>query len=29
VTDDVPHLPAQIERIMASDAFTLRRVELR
>jgi 3-oxoacyl-[acyl-carrier protein] reductase len=29
VTDDVPHLPAQIEQIMASDAFTLRRVELR
>jgi 3-oxoacyl-[acyl-carrier protein] reductase len=28
VTDDVPQLPAQIERIMASDAFTLRRVEL-
>ena len=29
VTDDVPNLPAQIERIMASDAFMLRRVELR
>jgi len=29
VTDDVPLLPAQIERIMASDALTLRRVELR
>ena len=29
VMDDVLHLPAQIERIMASDAFTLRRVELR
>jgi len=29
VTEDVPLLPAQIERIMASDALTLRRVELR
>jgi NAD(P)-dependent dehydrogenase (short-subunit alcohol dehydrogenase family) len=28
VTDDVPHLPAQIPRIMASDAWTLRRVDL-
>ena len=29
VTDNVPLLPAQIEQIMASDALTLRRVELR
>jgi len=29
MTEDVPLLPAQIERIMASDALTLRRVELR
>jgi NAD(P)-dependent dehydrogenase (short-subunit alcohol dehydrogenase family) len=28
VTDDIPNLPAQIQRIMASDAFTLRRVDL-
>jgi NAD(P)-dependent dehydrogenase (short-subunit alcohol dehydrogenase family) len=28
VTDDVPNLPAQIQRIMSSDAFTLRRVDL-
>lgn len=28
VTDDIPNLPAQIPRIMASDALTLRRVEL-
>jgi NAD(P)-dependent dehydrogenase (short-subunit alcohol dehydrogenase family) len=28
VTDDVPNLPTQIQRIMASDAFTLRRVDL-
>jgi NAD(P)-dependent dehydrogenase (short-subunit alcohol dehydrogenase family) len=28
VTDDVPNLPMQIQRIMASDAFTLRRVDL-
>jgi hypothetical protein len=28
VTDDVPNLPTQIRRIMASDAFTLRRVDL-
>jgi NAD(P)-dependent dehydrogenase (short-subunit alcohol dehydrogenase family) len=28
VTDDVPNLPAQIPRIMASDAFTVRRVDL-
>lgn len=27
VTDDFPNLPAQIERIMASDALTLRRVD--
>lgn len=28
VTDDVPNLPTQIQRIMASDALTLRRVDL-
>ncbi len=28
VTDDVPNLPAQIPRIMSSDALTLRRVNL-
>ena len=28
VTDDVPNLPTQIQHIMASDAFTLRRVGL-
>jgi NAD(P)-dependent dehydrogenase (short-subunit alcohol dehydrogenase family) len=28
VTDDFPSLPTQIQRIMASDALTLRRVEL-
>jgi hypothetical protein len=28
VTDDVPNLPTQIRRIMDSDAFTLRRVDL-
>jgi NAD(P)-dependent dehydrogenase (short-subunit alcohol dehydrogenase family) len=28
VTDDVPNLPTQIQRIMSSDAFTLRRVDL-
>jgi NAD(P)-dependent dehydrogenase (short-subunit alcohol dehydrogenase family) len=28
VTDDFPSLPAQIQRIMASDALTLRRVDL-
>ena len=28
VTDDFPNLPTQIRRIMASDAFTLRRVDL-
>mgnify|MGYP003288420988 CR=1 FL=1 len=28
VTDDVPNLPTQIRRIMASDAFTLRRADL-
>jgi NAD(P)-dependent dehydrogenase (short-subunit alcohol dehydrogenase family) len=28
VTDDFPNLPTQIWRIMASDAFTLRRVDL-
>lgn len=27
-TDDIPNLPARIEHIMASDVFTLRRVEL-
>src|SRR5262249_24762021 len=29
VTDDFPTLPTQIQRIMSSDAFTLRRVDLR
>jgi 3-oxoacyl-[acyl-carrier protein] reductase len=29
VTDDFPNLPAQIPRIMASDALTLRRVDWR
>ena len=28
VTDDFPNLPTQIQRIMASDALTLRRVDL-
>lgn len=28
VTDDVPNLPAQIQRIMSSDALTLRRIDL-
>src|SRR5919197_703335 len=28
VTDDVPNLPTQIQRIMDSDAWTLRRVDL-
>jgi NAD(P)-dependent dehydrogenase (short-subunit alcohol dehydrogenase family) len=28
VTDDVPNLPTQIQRIMTSDALTLRRVDL-
>jgi len=28
VTDDFPNLPAQLQRIMASDALTLRRVDL-
>jgi NAD(P)-dependent dehydrogenase (short-subunit alcohol dehydrogenase family) len=29
VTDDFPTLPMQLQRIMSSDAFTLRRVDLR
>jgi len=28
VADDVPNLPTQIQRIMASEAFTLRRIGL-
>lgn len=28
VTDDFPNLPTQLQRIMSSDAFTLRRVDL-
>jgi len=29
VTDDFPTPPTQLQRIMASDAWTLRRVDLR